>query len=95
MICATTTDRSPLAYFISAATSELAPPEYIGTALTVQTCLGFLLTLTTIRLVPTLEEWVGWRWAFAALALGPAIGIWAMATLRHWIVASRRSGHVA
>lgn len=52
-----------------AAASELSPPEYIGTALTLQTCLGFLLTLTTIRLVPSVEQWAGWGWAFAALAL--------------------------
>jgi MFS family permease len=62
--------------------SELAPPERIGTVLTLQTSLGFLLTLVTIRLVPTLERLVSWRWAFAFLALGPAAGIWAMLRLR-------------
>jgi MFS family permease len=73
---------SPDSAQFSAAASELSRPEYIGTALTLQTCLGFLLTLATIRLVPSLEHWVGWGWAFAALALGPAVGIWAMARLR-------------
>jgi len=53
---------SPDSAQFSAAASELSRPEYIGTALTVQTCLGFLLTLTTIRLVPTLENWAGWGW---------------------------------
>ncbi len=76
----------------SAAASELCRPEYIGTALTLQTCLGFLLTLATIRLVPTLERWVGWGWGFAALALGPAVGIWAMASLRRSLAAPRPSG---
>ncbi len=66
----------------SAGVSELAPPGRIGTALTLQTSLGFLLTLATIRLVPVLERLVTWRWAFAALALGPALGIWAMLRLR-------------
>jgi MFS family permease len=66
----------------SAAISELADKEYIGTALTLQTSLGFLLTLVTIRLVPTLESWVGWQWAFLFLASGPLAGIWAMAALR-------------
>jgi MFS family permease len=66
----------------SAAVSELCQKEYTGTALTLQTSLGFLLTLITIRLVPTLEETFGWAWAFAFLALGPAIGIYAMYTLR-------------
>jgi MFS family permease len=66
----------------SAGVSELAPPGRIGTALTVQTSLGFLLTLVTIRLVPTFERLVTWRFAFVFLALGPAAGIWAMLRLR-------------
>ena len=66
----------------SAGVSELAPPERIGTVLTLQTSLGFLLTLVTIRLVPALERLVTWRWAFAFLAIGPAAGIWAMLRLR-------------
>jgi MFS family permease len=66
----------------SAAISELCQREFTGTALTIQTSLGFLLTVVTVRLIPTLEGWVGWNWAFAFLALGPAIGIWAMYTLR-------------
>jgi len=66
----------------SAAVSELCQKEYTGTALTLQTSLGFLLTLVTIRLVPTLEGYFGWTWAFAFLALGPVVGIWAMYALR-------------
>jgi MFS family permease len=66
----------------SAAVSELCHKEYTGTALTLQTSLGFLLTLVTIRLVPTLENYFGWTWAFAFLALGPVVGIWAMYALR-------------
>ncbi|MFL7870408.1 MAG: MFS transporter [Anaerolineales bacterium] len=66
----------------SAAVSELCQKEYTGTALTLQTSLGFLLTLVTIRLVPTLEGYFGWNWAFAFLALGPIVGIWAMYALR-------------
>ena len=66
----------------SAAVSELCKKGYIGTALTVQTSLGFLLTMITIRLIPTLESNLGWSWAFMFLAIGPAIGIWAMWSLR-------------
>ncbi|HYW31869.1 MAG TPA: MFS transporter [Gemmatimonas sp.] len=55
--------------------TESVPPHAVGTALTVQTCLGFLLTAVTIQLVPPLVELVGWSWAFAALAAGPALGI--------------------
>ena len=73
----------------SAGVSELAPPERIGTALTLQTSLGFLLTLATIRLVPLLERALTWRYAFAALALGPAVGIWAMLRLRRLPASAR------
>jgi MFS family permease len=66
----------------SAAVTELCRPEYTGTALTLQTCLGFILTLATIRLVPSLQASFGWRWAFSFLAIGPAFGIVAMLALR-------------
>ncbi len=66
----------------SACVTELAERKIVGTALTLQTSLGFLLTLVTIRLLPVVEDAVGWEWAFAFLALGPLVGIWAMLTLR-------------
>ncbi len=66
----------------SASISELAPREYIGTALTLQTSLGFLLTLVSIRLTPTLVNVTGWQWAFLFLAPGPVFGIFAMWRLR-------------
>lgn len=66
----------------SSCVTELGDPQYLGTALTIQTCLGFLLTLGSIHLVPLLVERVGWRYAFAALAPGPAFGIYSMLKLR-------------
>ncbi len=66
----------------SACVSELCEPQYTGTALTLQTSLGFLLTIVTIGLIPLVVVWVGWGWAFALLALGPLVGIVAMAALR-------------
>jgi len=65
----------------SASVTEFAASDYVGTAVTVQTALGFLLTMVTIRLVPTWSEWWGWEWAYAPLALGPLAGIVAMARL--------------
>jgi hypothetical protein len=47
----------------------------VGTALTLQVSLGFLLTTVTIQLVPLLAAAIGWAWAFPVLALGPALGI--------------------
>jgi hypothetical protein len=66
----------------SAAVSELADPRTVGTALTVQTMLGFLLTLVTLRLVPALVGRLGWAGTFALLALGPAAGMASMLRLR-------------
>jgi MFS family permease len=62
----------------SALVSEFAPREHVGTALTIQTCLGFLLTIVTIEGLPRLAEVVGWRWAALLLVPGPLIGLWAM-----------------
>jgi drug/metabolite transporter (DMT)-like permease len=76
----------------SAAVSELSPEKYVGTALTLQTSLGFLLTLFTIRLIPPLETAVGWRYAFGILALGPVVGIGAMAALRRAPAAIKLAG---
>jgi MFS family permease len=76
----------------SACVSELCSTQYLGTALTLQTSFGFLLTLATIWLIPLLVGLVGWEWAFAFLALGPAVGIWAMSTLQHSPAAVRLAG---
>ncbi len=65
----------------SALVTEVAPPHAVGTALTLQTSLGFLLTMVTIQLVPALVDLAGWRLAFPVLALGPAVGIAAIRRL--------------
>jgi MFS family permease len=66
----------------STAVTELSPPAYVGTALTTQTCVGFALTTISIWLLPPIVAGVGWRWAFATLAIGPFLGVIAMARLR-------------
>jgi len=73
----------------SAAVSELADARYIGTALTLQTSLGFLLTLFTIRIIPPLADRFGWERAFMILAVGPAFGAWSMLRLRRLPEAAR------
>jgi MFS family permease len=68
----------------SALVTETAEDEIRGTALTLQTAVGFLLTLVTIRAVPLIAESLTWRWAFPILALGPVSGVMAMRRLgRH------------
>jgi MFS family permease len=62
--------------------TEHADQAYVGTALTMQLALGFTLTVATIWLLPFFADAVGWRWAFAFLAPGPALGVVAMLRLR-------------
>ena len=66
----------------SACVTELGDPQYVGTALTIQTCIGFLLTTVSIQLVPYFVRAVGWQYAFAILAPGPLLGVIAMLRLR-------------
>jgi len=63
--------------------TESVPPHAVGTALTLQVCLGFLLTTLTIQLVPPVVAVFGWRGAFAMLAIGPLLGIASIRRLRH------------
>jgi hypothetical protein len=68
----------------SSAVSELAPPGTAGSALSVQTAIGFSLTSVTILGVGLLDptDADGWRLAWIILALGPLVGIIAMWRLR-------------
>ena len=66
----------------SASIAELSERAYVGTMLTMQTALGFTLTLVTIHLMPYFVEALGWKHAFVPLAIGPFLGVWAMARLR-------------
>jgi hypothetical protein len=65
----------------SAIVSEVSDPNYVGTALTMQTALGFLLTAFSIRAIAWIGTNCGWRWAVASMALGPLLGIVAMTGL--------------
>ena len=72
--------------------TELADQAYVGTALTLQLAAGFLATVATIWLIPILETTIGWRWAFAFLAPGPAMGILAMLRLKSLPESERIAG---
>ena len=76
----------------SASITELSPPEYTGTALTIQTSVGFLLTMVSIQLVPFVVSAGGWSAAFIMLAIGPALGTVAMLTLRRLPEATQLAG---
>jgi MFS family permease len=61
--------------------SEVSDKSYVGTALTCQVALGFLLTAAAIRAMAAMEQHFGWPWALASMAIGPLLGIWAMSGL--------------
>jgi len=60
----------------SALAVRYCPPQYTGTALTVQNGLGFAITVISIQLTPWMAEILGWRWALTFLGLGPLIGLY-------------------
>ncbi len=76
----------------SSAVSELADPDRVGSALALQTALGFLLTVVTIQLVPVVQQLVGWPAAVMMLAIGPVLGVMAMSRLRRRPEAVRLAG---
>ena len=70
----------------SALVSEYAPRDHVGTALTLQTCIGFLLTMVTIEALPRVAQATSWQWASLLLVPGPLLGAAAMARLKDKIV---------
>jgi MFS family permease len=76
----------------SAAMAELAEPRLIGTVLTLQTSLGFLLTAVSIWLIGHMADAVGWRYAFIVLAIGPLLGALSMMMLRRQPEALKMAG---
>jgi len=67
---------------LSALVAQYSPVDHIGTALTIQTCVGFLLTMVSIRLLPIAAQTIGWQWIFLCLAPGPFLGALALRGLR-------------
>jgi MFS family permease len=65
----------------SAIISEVSDKSYVGTALTMQTAVGFFLTAFAIRSMAFVASHYGWRVALASMAVGPLLGIWAMSGL--------------
>jgi len=76
----------------SSCITEVGDPQYIGTTLTLQMCIGFLLTSVSIELIPRMVNLVTWRYAFAILAIGPALGVLSMMRLRQLPEATKIAG---
>ena len=65
----------------SALVADASPPDLAGSAMTLQTALGFALTAVTVQVTPLLANACGWPAVLAGLALGPIVGIAAMMRL--------------
>ena len=63
---------------LSALVAQHSPRDHVGTALTIQTCVGFLLTMVSIRLLPVVAQAIGWQWVFLFLVPGPLLGALAL-----------------
>jgi len=63
----------------SALVTAVVEPDEVGSALALQTGVGFALSLVSIGGAAWLAAQVGWRWVPLALAAGPALGVAAMA----------------
>jgi MFS family permease len=66
----------------SALVTEHTPRTHVGTALTLQTCAGFLLTMVSLQLLPLVAGVYGWQWVFLLLVPGPVLGAIAMRRMR-------------
>ena len=66
---------SPL---FSTMVAQNATPELKGTALTIVNCIGFAITIVSLQLLSGLWASTGSTYAFMLLAIGPALGLWAL-----------------
>ncbi len=66
----------------SAIATEVTHQAYVGTALTIQLAVGYIVTTVTIWIIPLVAQVVGWQWVFVILVPGPLIGSVAMVHLK-------------
>lgn len=59
----------------SALVADAAPPEHVGSLMTLQTALGFLLTVFTVQGAPMAAAHLGWPATIAILGAGPVLGV--------------------
>jgi len=67
----------------SALVADASPPALAGSLMSLQTALGFTLTIFTVQLTPLAAAAMGWPAVISLMALGPAYGVWAMLRLRN------------
>jgi MFS family permease len=65
----------------STLTARNAPPQAVGSVLTLTNSLGFAISIVSILLFVELTQVVPLGWLLTGLALGPALGLWALRPL--------------
>lgn len=65
----------------STLTARNAPPQAVGSVLTLTNSIGFGISIVSILLFVSLAETVPLGWLLTGLALGPALGLWALRPL--------------
>lgn len=65
----------------STLTARNAPPQAVGSVLTLTNSIGFSISIVSILLFVSLTESVPLGWLLTGLALGPALGLWALRPL--------------
>ena len=59
----------------SSLNAQTAPPQLIGTALTIVVSIGFLITIPSIQLLSYLDSIMETKWIFLVLIIGPLFGL--------------------
>jgi hypothetical protein len=62
----------------SALTARNAPAQAVGSVLTLTNSAGFAISIVSILLFVALTPHLPLGWLLTGLALGPALGLWAM-----------------
>lgn len=62
----------------SALTARNAPPQAVGSVLTLTNSIGFAISIASILLFVALTPYVPLGWLLVGLAPGPALGLWAL-----------------
>ena len=65
----------------STLTARNAPPQAVGSVLTLTNSIGFAISTASILLFVALTHWLPLGWLLTGLALGPALGLWGLRLL--------------
>ena len=65
----------------SALNAATAPKEFVGSALTIVNSIGFAITVVSVQVATWLAQRLPMEWWFVPVAVGPAIGLFALRPL--------------